>query len=293
MSLETALFVIFISIPAVLVIYHLRKQHKESRELNRTVEGRIQREAEAKERLRIYNENYQCKEKALRRRVVDDLKAVARGDKRRLDPETVEAAKKIMERQGVNNSGMAKRHPEIVKSWATLIDDLSAESLEDAKAMRDRLADLLYPETLDDADELWNQIGKGLEKISRGESPSSEDLEAAAALNEIRARDERRRREEEEIEEGKRSQEKKQRGEQARLMDEMMKSSARNIARLYGLPEDAFEGMRPEEVAMHARVLRLSRKFAHLPAEEREARALEELETELNQERQESRRRTE
>jgi hypothetical protein len=43
--------------------------------------------------------------------------------------------------------------------------------------------------------------------------------------------------------------------------------------------------MQPEEAAMHARFLCLSRKFAHLPAEEREARALE-LERELNQERQ-------
>jgi hypothetical protein len=39
--------------------------------------------------------------------VVDNLKAVARGDKRRLDPDAVEAAKKIMERQGMNNPGMA------------------------------------------------------------------------------------------------------------------------------------------------------------------------------------------
>jgi hypothetical protein len=120
-------------------------------------EERIQREAaakEAKERFRIYNENYHREGKALRERVLDDLKAIARGKKRRLDPEAVGAAKKIMERQGVNNPGMAEDHPEIVGPWATLINDLSAETLEDAEAIQNRFADLLLPETLKELEAL-------------------------------------------------------------------------------------------------------------------------------------------
>lgn len=64
-----------------------------------------------------------------------------------------------------------------------------------------------------------------------------------------------------------------------------MESSARNIARSYGLPENAFDSMPPHEVAMHARFLRIRQKFDHLPEEEREKRAFEELERELAQER--------
>jgi hypothetical protein len=96
MSLETtpylifiSIYLIFISILVVGAVYEFRKQDRKNRELNRAVEERIQREAAAKERSRIYNENYQREEKALRKRVVDDLKAIAHGDKRRLDPEAV------------------------------------------------------------------------------------------------------------------------------------------------------------------------------------------------------------
>jgi hypothetical protein len=230
MSLETtpylifiSIYLIFISILVVDAVYEFRKQDRKNLELNRAVEERIQREAAAKERSRIYNENYQREEKALRKRVADDLKAIAHGDKRRLDPEAVEAAKKIMERHGVNNPGMAENYPEIVKPWTTLINDLSAETLEDAKAIQDRLADLLYPETLEDVEALKRLQREGVEKIIRGEKPNPEHLDATTALNEIRARDMRRRREEEEAEERERFREKKQKEEQAKLMDEIMK----------------------------------------------------------------------
>jgi hypothetical protein len=233
-------------------------------------EERIQREAaakEAKERLRIYNEDYHREEKALRKRVLDDLKAIARGEKRRVDPETVEAAKKIMERQGVNNPGMAENHPEIVKPWTTLINDLSAETLEDAKAIQDRLADLLYPETLEDVEALESLRDEGFTMLSLGKRMNPEHLDACKALNEIRERGMRRRREEEEAQKRERALRRKQDEEHVRWMEEMMKSSARNIARI--------------------RLLRLSHKFAHLPTEEAEARIKEELERELDQERQE------
>ena len=63
----------------------------------RAEDERIEREErlrqEANERLRTYNEKCQREEKALRKRVLDGLKAIARGEKQRLDPEAVEAAK--------------------------------------------------------------------------------------------------------------------------------------------------------------------------------------------------------
>jgi len=292
MSLETALTSILISVLVAVAIYEFRKQDRKSRELNRAVDERNQQKAAAEERSRIYEENYQREEKALRKCVLDDFKAIARGEKRRLDPETIEAAKKLMERQGVHNPGMAENHPEIVEPWTTLIADMSAETLADAKAIQDRFADLLYPETLEDVEALKSLQSEGLKKITLGEKLNPEHLDAAKALNEISARDMRRRKEEEEAEQRERVGERKQEEEHARLMDEMMKSSARNIARMNGLPENAFEGMRSEEVLMHARFLRLSQKFAHLPAEDREARTFEALERELNQEREERRRST-
>jgi hypothetical protein len=264
------------------------------RERNRADEERIQRQAKAREESRIYNENYRREERALRNRVLADLKAVARGDKRRLDPEAVEAVKKIMERQGLNDPRLAE-DPE-VKAWTALIDDLSAETLQDAKAIQDRLADLLYPETLEDVEALKKLQSEGIEKISRGGHPSPENLEAAAALREIWARKERRQREEEEAEALERRQEKEREREQAKIMDEMMKRDVRSLAHLYGLSEDALrvlEDMPLHEVTMYFRFLRHSHKFAHLPPEEREKRAFEELERELEQERQERRKRTE
>jgi hypothetical protein len=292
-SKETGLTLIIATILLVVGWYGFNEQQKKIREYSRAIDEQNERKAKAEEKYRIYEENYQREEKALRKRVLDDLKAVARRDKRRLDSEAVEAAKKIMERQGVNNPGMAEKHPEIVKLWTALIDDLSAETLEDAKGIQDRLADLLYPETLEDVEALRSLQSEGLKKFSLGKKPNAEHLDAAKALNEIWARDMRRRIEEEEAEERERARKRKQEKEQATLVDEMMKRSAKNIARMYGLPENAFEGMRPEEVAMHARFLRLSHKFAHLPAEEQKARTLEELERELDQERQERRRRME
>ena len=196
MSLETAITLIFFSIIVVVAIYNFRKEVRESREISRAVDESNQRKAAAEERSRIYEENYQREEKALRKCVLDDLKAIARGEKRRLDPETVEAAKKIMERQGVNNPGMAENHPEIVEPWTTLINDLSAETLEDAKAIQDRFADLLYPEMLEDVEALESLQSEGLEMLSRREKPNPEHLDAAKALREIWERKERRRREE-------------------------------------------------------------------------------------------------
>jgi hypothetical protein len=249
----------------------------------------------AEERYRIYEENYQREERALRNRVLGGLRAVARGEKVRLDPEAVEAAKKIMERQGVNNPGMSQQAPKIVEVWTTLIDDLSAEILKDAKAIQNRLDELLYPETLEDVEALKKQVGDDLEKVSRGEKShlEPETLDAAKALNEIRERDTRRKREEEEAEALARRLEKEKDKKFRAAMDEMVRGSTRNILRSYGLPETTLDGMPPHEALIHIRFLRLRAKFQDLPVDERDERALQELEKELDQEHEERRRHAE
>jgi hypothetical protein len=120
-SKETGFTLIIATILLVVGWYGFNEQQKKIREYSRAIDEQNERKGKAEEKYRIYEENYQREEKALRKRVLDDLKAVARGDKRRLDSEAVEAAKKIMEGQGVNNPGMADL-PEIVKPWTALID---------------------------------------------------------------------------------------------------------------------------------------------------------------------------
>jgi hypothetical protein len=232
-----------------------------STSLNRAEDDRIEREewlrqrAEANERLRIYNEKCQREEKALRKRVLDDLKAIARGEKQRLDPEAVEAAKEIMERKGVNNPGMAERHPEIVKPWLALIDELSAEKLENAKATQDLLSELLYPETLEDVQELQWWVVNRLVKMMPGEKPDPEYTQAVQSLKEIRAeieaRDRRRKQQEDEVWQQKRQQEEERRKELDKIAEEIIKSHPRNMALT------AYE-----KLSVYAR---LRSKFDHLP----------------------------
>jgi tripartite-type tricarboxylate transporter receptor subunit TctC len=125
MSLDTALELVFAVIILAAAWYSLRKIQKRNDEINRAANERNKRKEEAAERSRIYEENYQREGKALKKRVLDDLKAIGRGEKVRLDPETLRAVKALKIRQG--------EHPETVAAWAPLIDDLNAE-IWDAKA---------------------------------------------------------------------------------------------------------------------------------------------------------------
>jgi hypothetical protein len=153
-----------------------------------------------------------------------------------------------------------------------------------------QLADLLYPETLEDLEALKRLQREGLEKFSRGEKPSPEHLEAAAALNKIWARDTRRKRQEEEAENLQRRLEKEKDEKFRAAMDEMARSSVRNTLRLYGLPETALDDIPFDEVTYWLSILRLDRKFEHLPEEERIERVVQEFNEELDQKREERRR---
>ena len=199
-------------------------------EINQAAEERLERQHDAAEKYRIYEENYQREGTYLKTCVLDVLKAIARGEKQRLDYGAIEAARKIMERQGINNPGMAENHPEIVELWTVLIHELCADSLKDPKAIQDRLADLLWPETLEDVDALKRRVKEGLAAVTEGRQArlDRDALEAAKTLNEIRERDARKTREEWELEAAAIRKEKEARGNRARITEQMAKSDARS-----------------------------------------------------------------
>ena len=270
-------------IPTIILVggwYEFNEKQKKNREINRAIDERNELEAEAKERYRIYDENYQRENRALKKRVLDELKAIARGERLRLDPEALNAAKELGARQG--------EHPETLQAWAPVMDDLKGEIL-DPRALQSRIDDLLYPETLEDVEALKKRVRDNLEKLADGERLSPEALDAAKALNEIKARDTRRKREEDEAEDLERRLERDKDKKFRAAMDEMAWGSARNILRSYGLSETALDGKSLDEVASWLRILRLDRQFEHLPEEERTERVIQEFHKELDQEREESR----
>ena len=274
-------------IPTIMLVggwYEFNEQQKKNRELSRAIDERNEREAEAKERYRIYEEKYQREGRALKKRVLDELRAIARGEKRGFDPQALNAAKELRARQG--------EHPETLRAWAPVMDDLKGEIL-DPKALQNRIDDLLYPETLEDVEALKKRVRDNLEKLAHGERLSPEALEAAKTLNEIKARDTRRKREEKEAEDLERRLEKEKDKKFRASMDEMAWNSVRNSRRSYGLSETALDGKSLDEAASWVRILRLHRQFEHLPEEERTARVIQEFQKESDQAREEIRRRAE
>lgn len=103
----------------------------------------------------------------------------------------MDAVKSLQMRQG--------EHPETMKAWAPVIQYLNGE-IHDPRGIQSRLDDLLYPEALGDIEAPKRRVTDDLEKVSRGLKArlAPEALEAARALNEIRARDDRIRRPERE-----------------------------------------------------------------------------------------------
>jgi len=244
---------ILVLLPMLLLVgpgvYAFHKQQKRHDEINRAVEEQIKRKAEADERIRIYEEEYQREGKVLKKRVLDDLEAIVRGEKRRLDPEALDATKALQMRQG--------EHPETLAAWTPLMADLSAE-IVDAKAMQMRIDDILYPESLEDVEALKKRVVDDLGRVASGDGSrlDPEALEAAKALNEMRARDARRKHEERESEAFERRRQKQSDERFSAAMDEMAKSSARNILRMHGLPETMLDGLPLDEVLARIRALR-------------------------------------
>jgi hypothetical protein len=95
---EQLFTLVFVAMILVAAGYSIWKAQKRNDEINRTANEQRNREAKAKaeadERYRIYQENYKREGKALKKRVLDDLKAIGRGEKdwRRTKPRSVSCA---------------------------------------------------------------------------------------------------------------------------------------------------------------------------------------------------------
>jgi hypothetical protein len=192
-SFDRAFSLIFATI-ILIVGWHQFREAERRREIERRADDeRLHRKWEREEQYRIYEEGYRREGKALSQRVLDGLQAIARGEKSRLDAEATEAARGLQARQG--------EHPETVAAWALLMNDLSAEII-DPWLIRGRLNELLYPETLEDVDELKTLVQTELKTLVRGDnvSPNPAAADAAKALNNIKERDARRKRDEMEAE---------------------------------------------------------------------------------------------
>jgi hypothetical protein len=185
---------------AVPVARRLRLQRKEQAEINRADEERYKRRAEAEE-------NYRLEDRTLKQPLLHDLRAIARGDKTRLGPEAVDAAKRLRMRYG--------EHPETVIEWTPLLNDLTAEAVKDANGIKRRINELLYPDNLEDVEALKRRQADCLKKLARGEQLDPEAAEAGKALGEYH--EIRRLKNEEELAEAKREREKEERRRKERI----------------------------------------------------------------------------
>jgi hypothetical protein len=245
----------FAAIWLLLIVYWTNCLHKFSQKKEQERSARrardemmFKQQEEAAERARARQERY----RALRRRVLEDLEAIGRGEQMRLSPEALNAAKALRERQGSRAAA----------DWSPVINDLSVEIL-DPEAMRRRLNDLLYPETLEDVDALKKRVQDDVQKVSAGKKSrlDPEALKAAAMLREITERKQRKAREEWEAEIVERREEEARDREFLAAMDELTKNSTRNTLRAYGQPETALDGLSPEDALAHIKALRKWREL--------------------------------
>jgi hypothetical protein len=201
---------------AVPVARGLHQKREEDDELNRAIDERNKRREEAEE-------HHRHEERAIKKPLLDGLRAIARGDKVRLGPEALDAAKTLRMRYG-----------EVV-AWSLVMDDLSAENVKDANGIKRRLNELLYPDNLEDLEELKKRVSD-LEKSGMFFAPETVD-----AAKEIREYAEiGRLKNEEELAEAKREREIKEakRTERIKFMEEEIKKTSERLARIRSLKSE-------------------------------------------------------
>lgn len=239
----------FLVLIAVIFVLDVGKRTAANEKINREEEERRKKREEAQERVRAYEELYASVGKGLKKTLLEDLEAIAPGEKGRLSTSAMQAAEALCAREG--------NHPETVSAWAPVLEDLRKE-ITDAEQMHDRMNDLLYPDALEDAEALKKPADLGLQRVLKGEKAQEfpEGLRAAKALHKIKERDALKRREEYEakLEEEHLEKQKDERFRSA--MAEMTSSSLRNIVRLYGLPENVFDGVPLDKVVEQIRTIR-------------------------------------
>jgi hypothetical protein len=239
--------------------YSLWKGQRENEKINRAVEEQIRREAESKERLAAYRETRRRERKSLKTLILDEFKLIRRGDKRALGSEALEAVLALGEQEG--------NHPETLNEWRPVIECLKGE-ITDADAARRLLDDLLYPETLEDVEELQKCVRDGLERAGvTGQIDTSVD-DAVQALREVSARDARKKREEWEAEARERCLEKEEDRKFAAVMDESVRGTLRVTALTFGLPSNAFEHLSIDEAWIQIRAIREMQKLSGAALEE-------------------------
>ncbi|HUZ90433.1 MAG TPA: hypothetical protein VMU78_00810 [Methylocella sp.] len=241
--------------------YSFWKKERENQKINRAIEEQIKRKAESKERYTAYLEDRRSKLNNLKRLILDDFKLIRRGEKRSLGPEALVAVIALKKQHG--------DHPDTLNAWQPVIESLKGE-ISDADAAQELLDDLLYPDALEDIEELKQRIVNGLNRAADNNQIDPTVLEAAQALRKIEARAARKKREEWEAEARELRQQKEQDQKFREAMAEMASKSARNIGRMYGLPIDAFDGLSPEETLIEVRTLRAASELAKKPIDERE-----------------------
>lgn len=144
MDLDAIVALSIITVLGAIAIYEFAERRKEIAERHRIVNQQFSEKEEARERRRAYLESYQRQVAANKKRLLDNLIAITRGTKSRIDAEALKAANDLREREG---------DPTTQEGWALIIKDLQAP-IVNVPSLRDRINDLLYPETLEDIDEL-------------------------------------------------------------------------------------------------------------------------------------------
>jgi len=240
---------------------------RESEKLSRAFDEQIRREAESQERLAAYREARRRERSDLKKLILDDLKLIRRGEKGALGPEAFEAVIALKREEG--------DHPETLNAWEPLIESLKCEILDTDAAQR-LLDDLLYPDALEDEEELTHRISDGLDRATHSGQIEPAVTEAIQGLRRLKDRDVRKVREEREAEAVERREEK----ERDRQLREEMKETARDIIRLHaqslGLSANDFDHLSFDKALIQICTLQSAKELANKPVEER-AKILREL----------------
>ena len=140
----------------------------------------------AEEQRRIRQENYEREERerrSLKDRILTDLEAISKGERRSFSSEGINAAKALQERHAAEAQSrtvqkeiadLQKRieelkkpdakseppeHSDIEAAWASIMNAMANETV-DAEAIHDQIDDVLYPDTLEEIgtiQEIWEQ----------------------------------------------------------------------------------------------------------------------------------------
>jgi hypothetical protein len=256
---------------ALIKVRELLKTQKLPLKNRNIVLGRKSKGVQAEEELRAYEENYQREGNVLKRRILEELKAISRGECDQFTPEGVQAAKALQERHG--------DHPETLAEWAPLLNSLSSR-ISNAEEIHTHFDELLYPDALqrEDMTALQKIVDNEREKSSKKKQIHPFGIEARKAGEALRPIKERY----EKVEQNKRLKEREteiaeRKREEARREDFRQASmeTNRRIARINGLPEDT----PPDELLWHMRSKRLVAEFERKSPEERD-RIIRELESE-------------